>query len=161
MIPVLTICAGLMVGASADAQNVDPHELFERHCAGCHAAHAGDFVTESLARRGAGVIGRNSGVSLEVYLLRGHGRLAAVQVPVMVAHLTAILDAGALFHDRCRICHDRAVLLVRRELIARDGRIAGRYTGRDIRAFLETHGRLQVGEAETIMNMLQRQLAAQ
>jgi cytochrome c5 len=145
--------------AGARAQDIDPHQLYERHCGGCHAAHARDFVRKSLERRGGDIVGRNSGVALGTFMARGHGRLDAFQAREMVAHLTAIFDGGWLFQERCRICHDRAVLFARRSLVLRDGRVVGRYTGRDIRSFLDNHGRIDAGEAETIMVMLKRQLA--
>ena len=76
-----------------------------------------------------------------------------------VAHLTFIVEAGGVFRDRCLICHDRAVVLARSELALRGDRLVGRYTGRDIAAFLETHGRLEGADIETILRMMKRQLA--
>lgn len=143
---------------TASAQGIEPHELYERHCARCHAPHAGDFVSGNLERRDGQIVGRKSGIALGAYLAKGHGRLAVDRVPEMLAHLTTIFDAGGLFRRHCRICHERGVVLARRELLLRDGRVVGRYSGRDIRAFLENHGRLDGDEIETVMRMLKRQL---
>lgn len=142
------------------AETLDPHALYERLCAGCHAAHAGDFVPDSLVRLGDRIVGRENGKELRAFLAAGHGRLAPGDVDAMVAHLTFILETGGLFREKCLICHDRAVVLARRELVLRDGRLIGRYTGRDIAAFLENHGRLDGAEVATIVRMLERQLAA-
>lgn len=157
-----TLCVLLwLVGAGSpalQAQTMDPHALYERSCARCHAPHAGDFVPKSLMRLGDRIVGRESGKELRSLLAAGHGRLASGEVDAVVAHLAFILEAGGLFRDKCLICHDRAVVLARRELILRDGRLVGRYTGRDIATFLENHGRLEGAEVATILRMLERQL---
>jgi hypothetical protein len=149
-----------MAGSPAlQAQDLDAHALYERSCARCHAPHAGDFVPQSLVRRGDRIVGRENGKELRAFLAAGHGRLAPDEVDAMVAHLAFILKSGGLFRDKCLICHDRAVVLARRELILRDGRLVGRYSGRDIAGFLETHGRLDGAEVTAILRMLERQLA--
>jgi len=56
------------------------------------------------------------------------------------------------------MCHSRAVGLARGRLILSDGKLVGRYTGRDIEAFMENHGRLEGAEVSTIVRMLERQL---
>ena len=160
---MFSLLAGLVLlgGAVARAQTIDPHQLYERRCAGCHAPHAGDFARDSLERAGGEVLGRRNGKALRPLLEAGHGKLTAQEIDVMVAHLTAILRSGALFRQKCRICHDRAVLLARARLLQRNSRLVGRYTGRDIAAFLEIHGRLDSAEASRILEMLKRQLDSQ
>ena len=147
-------------GAASSAQTLDPHEIFEERCAGCHALHAGDFVPESLARHGDRIVGRDSGKELRPFLAGGHGRLGPLEVEALVAHLVAVLEAGGLYRDKCRLCHDRAVVLARSELALRGDRLVGRYSGRDIAVFLENHGRLDGPEIEIILRMLKRQLTA-
>ena len=150
------LLATTMVPAGAGA--VDPHAVYERRCARCHEGHAGDFVAKSLIRRDGRIVGRDSGIEIGAFLADGHGRLPAAELPVVVSHLAAIFESGGLFRTHCRICHDPAVTLARRELTLRDGRVVGRYSGRDIRTFMENHGRLEGAEVETIMRMLERQL---
>jgi hypothetical protein len=147
---VLSIASG-----ATSAQTLDPHVLYEERCAGCHAPHAGEFVPDNLARRGDQIVGRDSGKDLA----GGHGRLEPLEVDVMVAQLTAILEAGGLFREHCLMCHDRAVVLARRELVRRGNRLVGRYSGRDIAVFLENHGRLDDSEIAIVLRMLERQLA--
>lgn len=150
----------LAIGSAAPAaQSLDPHALYEGRCAGCHAPHAGDFVPDNLTRRDGRIVGRDGGQELRAFLAGGHGRLEPLEVDVMVAHLAAILEAGGLYRENCLVCHDRAVVLARRELALRGDRLVGRYTGRDIALFLENHGRLEGPEIETILRMLERQLA--
>ena len=152
--------AFLLIGRAApSAQTLDPHELYEGRCAGCHAAHAGDFVPDNLVRRDDRIVGRDSGKELRPLLAGGHGRLRPLEVDVMVTHLVAILEAGGLYRDRCLVCHDRAVALARGELVFRGDRLVGRYSGRDIAVFLENHGRLKGSEIAVILRMLERQLA--
>ena len=158
----LAICCYLLLllgGPAARAQTLDPHQLYEQRCGRCHAPHAGDFVPDALERRGDRIVGRRSGRELRAFLAGGHGRLAAPEVEVVAAHLAAILEAGGLFRDKCLICHRQAVSLARSHLVLRDGRVMGRYTHRDIAAFLENHGRLEAGEIPTVVRMLARQLA--
>jgi len=143
------------------AQHEDPHRLYEEHCAGCHARHAGVFVQSSLSRADQEVVGRRSGKGLRSFLAAGHGNLAPRDVDVVVAHLVSVLDGGGLFREKCLMCHSRAVGLARGRLILSDGKLVGRYTGRDIEAFMENHGRLEGAEVSTIVRMLQRQLATE
>lgn len=157
----LLLAAAFAGSPGARAQATDPHALYEERCTRCHASHAGDFVAESLVRRDDRIVGRASGADVRSFLEGGHGGLAAVEVDVMVAHLTAVLDSAGLFRRKCLICHDRAVVLARRELIRRNGRIFGRYTGRDIETFLGNHGRLGSAQIDTIVRMLGRQLVGQ
>ena len=155
---ILALVAG---GKAAFAQAGDPHALYEQRCGKCHSPHAGEFAAESLERRDDKIVGRDSGRELRAFLARGHGRLAPPEVDAMVAHLTEILAAGGLFLEKCLICHGRAKGFARLELIMRDGRVTGRYSGRDIAAFLSGHGRLEPDEVPTIAEMLERQLTQQ
>ena len=145
-------------GEAARAQGTDPHDLYEQRCAGCHEAHAGDFVPDSLERRGDRIVGRKNGKELRAFLAAGHGRLAPGEVDAMVTHLAYVLETSGLFRKKCLICHERAVVLARGRLILRDDRLTGRYTGRDIPTFMENHGRLEGDEVATIVRMLERQL---
>ncbi len=143
------------------AQAVDPHDLYEQRCSACHVPHAGDFVHDSLEQLGDKFVGRSSGKELRSFLTGGHGKLAPPEVDVMVSHLASILESGGLFRDKCRICHGRAIALARSKLILKNGRIVGRYTGRDIATFLEAHGRLEGDEIATVVRALRRQLIPQ
>jgi len=147
-------------GPAAHAQSIDPHALYEQHCSVCHAPHAGDFAHGNLERRGETVVGRRTGKDLRSIFTRGHGKLSPREFDVMVAHLTSIVEAGALFREKCFICHGRAVTLARSELVLRNGALYGRYSGREIATFLENHGRLSGPQIATVVTMLKGQLAA-
>ena len=157
----LTLALLLSDSMSAVAGTNDPHELYEQRCGTCHEPHGGDFVSKHLRRVDSKLLGRHTGKELRTFLEHGHGELSPDEVDVMVLHLTSILDRGALYREKCLICHDRAVLLARLHLIMRDGRLVGRYTGRDIGMFLENHGRLEKAEMSTILEMLATQLSTQ
>lgn len=151
----------LVPGASQDlATVIDPHALYEARCVRCHPPHAGEFVPSALERDEHGtIIGKHRGAAIDDLLVNGHGRLSEEEVPVMLDHLTRIFELGSLFRNRCLICHDRAVDLARGRLILRDGALTGRYSGRDIAAFLATHGRLSADEVGPVVDMLTRQIA--
>lgn len=152
------LLAALLAPASAErAPSSDLHGLYERHCAQCHPPHAGDFARDALERRGGEIVGRASQRAVRAFLTDGHGRLAAADVGAMVTHLAAIVDAGGLFQDKCRICHGRATDFARTRFIVRDGRLTARFTGRDVATFLSRHGRIGGAEIETIVDMLTRQ----
>ncbi|WP_323769418.1 hypothetical protein [Antarctobacter sp.] len=149
--------AGLMVvsGAfGASAQQADPHTLYESACAKCHAAHAGDFVFESLMMTGDGLVGQTTGLPVASFLASGHGRISAAEAEVLARHFTSIHEGGQLFQQKCYVCHQRAVLLSQLKLIERDGQLTGRYSGRDIADFLIDHGRLTPEEVPVIVERL-------
>jgi mono/diheme cytochrome c family protein len=148
-------------GPAAGAETVDPHALYERRCSRCHPPHAGEFAADSLRSLGGRVVGRKTGQELRAFLAGGHGRLAPREVDEMVAHLASIVQAGGLFREHCLICHGRAVGFARGQLIVKEGRLVGRYSGRDVETFLASHGRLEEAEVGTIVRMLESQLTTQ
>jgi len=149
----------LLLGAgAATAQVPDPHRLYHEKCAACHVPHAGDFAWDALILDGAVLVGRNSGRPLRGFLQAGHGGLTGEEAQALADLFTAIRESGRLFRTKCRICHESAVTLARRELILKDGRLTGRYTGRDIETFLNVHGRLDASEAATMLDILTRAL---
>lgn len=157
---------GLVVLAQGDivaafAQTNDPHKLYEQRCGRCHAEHAGDFVGSSLKYSKGEIFGRKSGQELNAFLESGHGNLTAVEIVSMIRHLTSIQNSGQLFRNKCRICHVRAVILARRELVMKDGVLIGRNTKRNIEQFLLGHGRLSTDEVSTMVDVLKRQLDTQ
>jgi len=145
--------------SSAPAQTIDPHLLYEQNCAGCHAPHARDFVHDNLIRAGDKIIARQSRHSLQAIFEAGHGRLTRPEMAIIISHLTAIQRSGRLFHDKCLICHDRAVILARTRLALKNGTLVGRYSNRNIEKFLLGHGRLKGSELAIMLNVLKRQLA--
>ena len=165
MKPIIAFCLALFAGVAAGqlaAQQTDPHVIYERNCARCHTPHAGDFVAADVVEDETGVlIGRTTDTPVAEYLKRGHGRLPEAEIGILIDQFVAIANAGGLFREKCRICHERAAGLARSELVLRDGDLYGRYTDRDISLFLRTHGRLHTGEIPVIVEMLKRALAVE
>lgn len=156
---VLYVLAFLTGGlASAFAQTVDPHQLYEQRCSGCHAPHAGDFVRDNLVLSGDRLVGRKSSRELQTVLESGHGKLTPDEIESLATLMMNIQQSGRLFQKKCMICHDRAVNLARSELILKDGKLIGRYSNRDITEFLYTHGRLSPDEVTKMVDVLRRQL---
>ncbi len=138
---------------------IDPHALYEARCSGCHAPHGGDFAKQSLKAVDGVVIGARSGRPLGQILPSHRGTTQTPdEVKALVDHFGAILPTGWLYQDKCLGCHDRAVVLARSHLIVRDDALVGRYSGRDIAAFMSGHGRLDPRQRDIILAMLRRQL---
>jgi cytochrome c5 len=150
----------LSIVTCAIAETIDPHRLYEDQCSGCHAAHAGEFVHGSLDYSRGGAIGRKTSKGLRAFLTEGHGGLNAQQIDALLDLFLGINTRGRVYHDKCRICHDRATELARSRLIIIDGRLMGRYSGRDIEEFLSRHGRLEGREVEMMTQTLESHVRA-
>ncbi|MBK1698347.1 hypothetical protein [Rhodovibrio salinarum] len=140
------------------AQNLDPHQLYERSCGRCHEEHAREFVEKKLSLDDDGALVSQNGLKLEMFLKSGHGGLNTEETDIILDHLAAINRGHGLFEDKCRICHDRAYELARLKLFIQDDKLVGRYTDRDIEAFLTHHGRLTATEVPFMVETLRRQL---
>ena len=156
---VLIFVAVAALPATALSQGVDPHAIYEDRCAGCHAPHSRDLVVEMLELRGADLFTKGRGQPLDAFL-QGHRRtgLSPVEIDALLTHFSAILQSGGIFRDKCTPCHERARELARSFLVERQDRIVGRYSGRDIEAFLAGHGRLEAEEVKPIVEMFARQI---
>ena len=147
--------------ATAVAQPLDPHRIYEEKCSACHQAHAGDFVSGALVDNGQEVVGRNSGQPARMLFDAGHGSLTPAETDALLAQFSLILGTGRVFKSKCRICHENAVDLARRGLILEGETLTGRYSGRDIETFLRGHGRLTPSEVDTMVDVLKRALETQ
>jgi len=140
------------------AQETDPHEIYERSCARCHEAHAGDFAHNRLELKDDRLIGTSSGRDVETFLAGGHGRLGAAERQILIDQLIAIRRSGRLYHDKCLTCHERAADFARSRLIVKDGVLMGRYSGKKTSDVLQDHGRLAPDEVGRMIEVLRRQL---
>lgn len=146
---------------SAAAATIDPHALYEAACSKCHSPHAVDLVRSSMRKIDGDVVANEADVPIAKLLARHGGtRLTADEIMALTRHFEQMLSTGFLFQEKCIVCHDRASEFARLSLVIRDGKLVGRYSGRDIAAFLTEHGRLTPAEAETMTATLARQLAA-
>jgi len=157
----IVLLAGIILNAAMPdgrAGERDPHAVYETACARCHSPHAAEFFRERLIPDGdAVVIGRNR-EEFEAFLSGGHVPLSQKRVASLMDLAARVVQEPPLYGQKCRICHAPAVMLARRELLLRDGRLVGRYTGREIAGFLSAHGRLHGEETAQIVNMLRWQL---
>lgn len=155
-------CSALVIAAimsiSTTARSEDPHKLYESRCGGCHSPHAREFVRDHLVLQSGEVFGRRSAQQIGAFLETGHGWLKPDEISILVSHLTDISRSGGLFRKKCIICHDRAVVFARTRLAMRNGVLVGRYSGRNIRRFLNGHGRLSPSEVSNMIEVLERQL---
>ncbi len=143
----------------ASSQTIDPHRLYEQNCSQCHEPHAGEFVRNRLVRSGEELIGSKSRRNLRTILEAGHCKLTPQEIDAILLHFMNIDQSGQLYENKCRICHDRAVIMARMNLVLKDGRLVGRYSGKNIEQFLSRHGRLEPNEVSEMLAVLRRQLA--
>jgi len=136
---------GALAGAPAWA--ADFHEIWEGRCLSCHG-HAGPFVRQRLTLDHGEVHGQ-SGRELAPFLERHGGGLSPEEIALFLRVFARQLASGGFYERECRICHDSARDLARLRLVMRDGRLMGRYSGREIDSFLVTHGRMTPAEALT------------
>ncbi|MGC2856784.1 hypothetical protein ACM64Y_15030 [Novispirillum sp. DQ9] len=142
------VLAMMVLAAPQGAAAIDLHALWHDRCQGCHG-HAGAFARERAPLRDG----------LEAFLAGHRGGLSAGLARGVAAMLHGAAVAPDLFARQCRICHGPAASFVRERLTLRDDRLAGRYSGRDIDAFLRAgHGRLEAGDAEVLAAQLRRVL---
>jgi hypothetical protein len=152
------IAALALLLLAAPALAADPHVLFEERCGACHG-DAGPFAHEALRLEGGLVRGRRSGAPVDRFLAGHFGDLDAAGIGLLVDTFRRQLGWGGIYRERCRICHDEARRLAQLELLqGDDGRLVGRYSGRDVEALLAGHGRLATEELPVVVEMLRWQL---
>ena len=129
--------------------------LFQERCSDCHG-EAGDFAPAHLDFGQGTLRARRSGTALDDFLRRHPGRLNEAERSDLIATLAMIVTTGGQFRQRCAVCHGHAERFARSHLVIRDGRLRGRYSGRDIAAFLPGHGRLDAEGAAFFDTVLRR-----
>ena len=158
---LMAMVAGLFafLPGRVEAQAIDPHEVYERRCAQCHAPHAHGLAKAALTLKNGVVVLKASEAPLDLFLDRHPRGLPRAEAAALVRQFGAMLETGFLYQEKCIGCHDRASTLARLRLFERDGVLEGRYTYRDITEFLRNHGRLSPEEVDIILSMFRRQLA--
>lgn len=143
----------LAAGLASGAPGADFHRIFEARCASCHG-HAGPFARESLTESDGTLEGVRTGRAVGDFLARHAGGLEPETIAFFLDVFRAQLRSGGFYRERCAICHDRAYEFARLRLILRDGRLMGRYSGRDVADFLPGHARMTEAEAERMLEAL-------
>lgn len=129
--------------------------LFRERCGACHEG-AGVLAKQSLVVVDGVLFGKDSGRDIRDFLPGHFGRLTEPQLGAVYSALLRVVRDGGRFEARCAICHREATALAREKLILVDGQLRGRYTGRDIGAFLTGHGTRNPEEAAFFEGVLRR-----
>ncbi len=158
---LVTLClgTGISIAGSAlhgmTARALDYHDLFEARCGACHE-HAGDLARDTLIVVDGKLVGRETDNDIRTFLSAHYGGLSVDESAVLYDMLFRQVAAAGFFRERCSICHLRARDLAKANLIAVGSELRGRYSGRDMAAFLPGHGRLDAEEADFIHDALLR-----
>ncbi len=145
----------LLGSAGGPATAEDLHVLWDRQCGGCHG-HAGDFARDSLRVVDGRLVGARLGDGVEAFLATHNGGYSPEVVAAMTGMLRAQLQTPDLFRSHCADCHGLAAQFVREQLVERDGRLVGRYSGAEVEATLARHGGLDDGQATLMLRVLER-----
>lgn len=145
----VVLAAGLAFGASG----ADFHQVFEERCTSCHG-HAGEFVRGALTERDGILESQRTGRAVADFLTGHAGGLDSDEVALFIEVFTAQLRSAGFYRERCHICHGRARDFARLRLIVSEGQLTGRYSGRDIEAFLPGHARMSGDEARRMLEAL-------
>lgn len=139
--------------AAAATDTVDLHAFWDQSCAGCHG-HAAQFARKFLSIENGELGGRHHRDDLMLFL-RNHG-VPEARVKPVYDMLLAQAGADPKFKARCGGCHETAAELARKTLVARDGVLQGRDSGRPVAEFLKRHGRLKPEEVPFFVDLLTR-----
>ena len=153
----LPLLLGWLLTLSTVTMAADPHVLFESRCGACHG-HSGAFAHETLILSDGDVRSALTGRDMAAFLPTHRGALTADEAELLLDMFRRQITWGGVFQARCRVCHDSARALARHDLVIREGRLLGRYTGRDIADFLAGHGRADSAEQVILIEMLRWQL---
>lgn len=147
------VAAGLLLMHPAGA--ADLHSLWDRQCGGCHD-HAGDFARQSLRVVDGRLVGATLGDRVADYLTTHNGGYSPEVIAAMVEMLGSQARTPDLFRSACAECHGLAAQFVRESLIARDGVLVDRRSGRPVAGTLAGHGGLDEAEAAMVLEVLIR-----
>lgn len=132
----------------------DLHAFWDSRCANCHR-HAGEFARNHLKIKDGRLTGRNPERDVCAFLV-GHGAGEALAGAVCQM-LSAQSATPSLFKQKCAGCHETAADLARTGLVPGDGgALKGKSNGRELAEFLVTHGKLEAGELQILVQTLQR-----
>lgn len=145
--------------ASASAETIDPHRLYEQRCASCHAPHASELARGALELRDGKLVAKRTGKDLPSVLTRHRGtQQTPAEIEALIEAFRRNIAGGSLYQRKCIDCHDRARDFARNRLTIDQGILKGRYSGRSIDEFLKGHGRLTEVEAAEMAATLKWQL---
>lgn len=161
--PFLILIGALLISMTltTEAYSVDPHGYFENRCSHCHS-NIEDFAKADLYIKDGKLCGRGCGHDIRQFLPQHYGHPNSEQALALYDLLFAQLQGSATdltssrggFKTRCAICHINERELAQHHLVRKDGVVYGRYTGRELAAFLANHGRIRADELDFFVQLL-------
>jgi hypothetical protein len=148
---VLLLAAVATVQTSAAAG--DLHWLWDDRCADCHG-HSGDFTRRFLQVVDGRLRGRHHVDDLREFMR--HHYLPAASVDAVYEMLRAQALTPPRFKQECSRCHGRASSLVRDSLVAGENGALVLRSGQSLREFMQGHRRLQAGDVDFFVALLDR-----
>lgn len=155
----LTMAAGFMMLSNALA--LDASALFEERCSKCH--QSAEKLAEMTLIIDHGVLRSSAtGKDMRAYLPhhRGHPNpeetlsLYDLMFSKLISCPNVRTQDGGGFETRCAICHPSALDLAKQKLIRVDGTVRGRYSGRELSEFLDTHARICTDDGDYFIHLL-------
>ena len=138
-----------------DAGAFDVHDFFESRCGRCHQ-HSGDLARKKLVLDGGILRSRETGNDIRLFLPDHHGHPEPVETAALYETFVWQVRGGALFKEKCAICHVRASDLAHQYLLKDGDGIRGRYTGVKLGEFLTRHGRIDADKVDFFRQLFRR-----
>lgn len=159
LLALLLLAAAPAGPATAAEAPTDAHALYEQRCSKCHFEHGADLARQKMTSKAGAISITRTGKPIDSVLNRHHGvTLTAPELAALKGLFEIGIDTGGIFQHRCASCHKSGVTFARQNLELKDGRLTGKKTGTDVRAFLAGHGGAEAAEIDKLARMLQYQV---
>lgn len=156
----VALTAAIAAWLPAAAQAPERPALYRDFCASCHEA-ARPLIERATEPRDGTLYARRSGQPLADFLPSHVSDLTAAQAEIIAQALLQVAQGKGRFQESCGICHHSAANLAHYKLILVDGVLRGRYSDRDIAAFMVGHGTDSAAEASFFTQVLRRHTDAE
>lgn len=138
---------------------MDPHQLYEQKCRGCHFEHGADLSRQKFTLSEGVLSVSRTGVPVPKLLSKHHDvQLTQPEAEALLGLFKSGIQWAGVYQHRCANCHDKAVAFARSNLGLTDGRVILKSTSANVAAFLSSHGEATPAEILTLTEMFKYQL---